>query len=216
MNRKAHWETLYRTTPHDQASWFQRAFSTSLALIRSIAPDPASRIIDIGGGPSTLVDGLLAAGYGAVTVLDVSPTALAAVATRLGSTRTRVSWIEADVLEADLPSAAFDVWHDRAVFHFLVEPAERARYAEQARRAVKPGGHVIVASFAPDGPTRCSGLPVVRYAPGALRDALGAGFILIESIREEQVTPSGTTQAFVYCLCRNGNRPTTLPAASPA
>jgi ubiquinone/menaquinone biosynthesis C-methylase UbiE len=217
MDRRAHWETIYRAKGYDQVSWFQREATTSLALIRSITPDPRSRIIDIGGGASTLVDGLLASGFGSVTVLDVSPTALGAAATRLGSTRARVSWIEADVLEADLPRAAFDLWHDRAVFHFFTEPADRARYAAQARHAVKPGGHVIVAAFAHDGPTRCSGLPVARYTPDALRDALGAGFVLIESVREEHVTPSGETQAFVYCLCRIEDRPaTSMDAAGRA
>ena len=202
MNEKAHWEAIYRTKQPHEVSWFQREARISLALIRRAAPASPSAIIDVGGGTSTLVDGLLAAGYRNVTVLDLSSAALAEARRRVGPAATDVNWLEADVLAADLPHRAFDVWHDRAVFHFLTAGTDRARYVAQARHAVKPGGYVLVATFAQDGPTRCSGLPVVRYTPSALHEEFGAGFRLIESVRNEHVTPSGTTQAFVYCLCQ--------------
>ena len=201
MDSKAHWETIYKTKRPDEVSWFQREATISLALIRRIAPKSTSAIIDVGGGASTLVDGLLATGYRNVSVLDVSSTALAEVRRRLGRAGADVSWLEADVLGADLPQAAFDVWHDRAVFHFLTAEADRARYVAQARRAVRPGGYALVATFAHDGPTHCSGLPVARYTSSALHQEFGVGFRLLESVREEHLTPSGARQAFVYCLC---------------
>ena len=163
MGSKAHWETIYKTKRPDQVSWFQQEASLSLALIRRIAPDSTAAIIDVGGGASTLIDGLLAAGYRELCVLDLSPTALAEARRRVGPTGAAVTWLEADVLGAGLPPSAFDVWHDRAVFHFLIEAADRARYVAQARRTVRPGGYVLVAAFAEDGPTQCSGLPVARY-----------------------------------------------------
>ena len=202
MKSKAHWEAIYKTKRPHEVSWFQREATISLALISRVAPASTSAIIDVGGGASMLVDGLLAAGYGNVTVLDLSPAALAEARRRLGLAGAAVNWLEADVLAADLPQRSFDVWHDRAVFHFLTTRTNRARYVAQARRAVKPGGHVLVATFAQDGPTRCSGLPVARYTPAALHREFGAGFRLLESVREEHITPSGTKQAYVYCLCQ--------------
>ena len=202
MGAKAHWETIYKTKRPDQVSWFQQEASLSLALIRRIAPDSTAAIIDVGGGASTLIDGLLAAGYRELRVLDLSPTALAEARRRVGPTGAAVTWLEADVLGAKLPAAAFDVWHDRAVFHFLIEAADRARYVAQARQTVRPGGYVLVAAFAEDGPTQCSGLPVARYTADALYEEFGAGFRLVQSVREEHVTPSGAKQAFVYCLCQ--------------
>ena len=203
MDSKAHWETIYQTKPPHEASWFQREATTSLALIRSVAPALETPIIDVGGGASTLVDGLLAAGYRRLTVLDLSLSALALARRRLGgSTADRVTWLEADVLSAVLPQGHFDVWHDRAVFHFLTWPADRAAYVEQVRLSVKPGGYVLVATFAEDGPARCSGLPVVRYSSDELHDEFGAAFRLVQSVREEHITPAGARQAFVYCLCQ--------------
>jgi SAM-dependent methyltransferase len=202
MNAKAHWESVYQTKRPDEVSWFQRDPAVSLQLIRRAAPDTTSAVIDSGGGASTLVDGLIAAGYQNVTVLDVAAAALAASRARLGSAGASVRWLEADVLAADLPTSGFDVWHDRALFHFLTGQADRTRYVEQVSTSVKPGGTVIIGTFADDGPTRCSGLPVVRYAPEALSEELGAHFELIDSTREAHVTPSGATQAFVYGLFR--------------
>jgi SAM-dependent methyltransferase len=202
MDPKDHWERLYRTKAPTQVSWYQPEARVSLDIIRRVAPDTTTPLIDVGGGASTLVDGLLDAGYETVTVLDVAPAALAIAQRRLGRRAARVRWLAADVLNVLLPSQAYGVWHDRAVFHFLTQPADRARYVAQTRKAVRPGGHVIVASFSPEGPPKCSGLDVVRYSPDALHAQFGEGFRLLDSVREDHHTPGGALQAFVYCLCR--------------
>lgn len=200
MDARTHWESIYRSRQPDEVSWYQAEPRRSLELVRRAAPDTAASIIDVGGGASRLVDGLLAAGYRDLTVLELSGAALGHSRTRLGPAAAAVRWIEADVLAAELPPAAYDVWHDRAVFHFLTAAVDRSRYVAQLRTALKPGGHAIVATFAPDGPERCSGLPVVRYSPESLGETLGPGFRLVEDIREEHPTPGGKSQAFVYCL----------------
>lgn len=202
MDLKTHWETIYGTKATTQVSWYQTEASLSLALIGRVAPSRLTRLIDVGGGASTLVDGLISGGYRHVTVLDLSGAALRSAASRLGASAEGVTWREADILETSLPPADFDVWHDRAVFHFLTAADDRRRYVEQVRRSVRPGGHVLVATFADDGPTRCSGLEVARYSGEGLHAQFGAGFDLLEQVREEHVTPSGVRQAFVYCLCR--------------
>lgn len=202
MGKHEHWDRVYSSKSPSDVSWYQPKPTVSLDLIRRIAPTRETPIIDVGGGASTLVDGLLDAGYENVTVLDISGAALSVAQQRLGDRANHVSWIEADVLNAPLPSASYAVWHDRAVFHFLTDPGDRARYVEKSRDAVRPGGHVIVASFAPEGPTRCSGLDVVRYSPDTMHAQFGPAFRLLDSVREEHHTPSGATQAFVYCLCR--------------
>ena len=200
-NDRSHWEAVYQTHKPNEVSWFQPEARVSLDLIRSVTPSVRSRIIDVGGGPSTLVDGLIASGYIDVTVLDLSATALAHARQRLGGLASRVCWVEADALTDTLPAASFDVWHDRAVFHFLTRPADRRRYIEQVRRVVRPGGHVLVATFADDGPTHCSGLPVERYGTTTLHGKFGSDFRLVASRREEHLTPNGKLQPFVYCLC---------------
>jgi SAM-dependent methyltransferase len=201
-DQRAHWETVYRTKRPTEVSWYQPEAKLSLELIRRAVPDTSVRIIDVGGGASTLVDGLLNAGYSNLAVLDLSATALAEARRRLGEAASRVQWLEADVLSATLPEAACDLWHDRAVFHFLMNASDRAAYVAQVRRAVRPGGHVLIATFAEDGPLKCSGLPVARYSAEALHHEFDGGFELIESVREQHVTPSGSTQSFLYCLCR--------------
>jgi 2-polyprenyl-3-methyl-5-hydroxy-6-metoxy-1,4-benzoquinol methylase len=202
MDRHEHWETVYRTKGPDQVSWFQAEARLSRELITRAAPNRDAAIIDIGAGASTLVDGLLSAGYHQMTVVDISAAALALAKTRLGAAAAPVTWQAADVLAAEFPAQRFDVWHDRAVFHFLTDPADRARYVAQVRHAVRPGGIVLVATFAEDGPLKCSGLEVARYAPDALHAEFGEGFTLMESHRELHTTPSGATQAFTYCVCR--------------
>jgi SAM-dependent methyltransferase len=202
VDPKEHWERIYKTKSPGEVSWFQPEATLSLAMIRSVAPDLDAAIIDVGGGASTLVDGLLSAGYSRITVLDLSGEALERSRARLGAVAESVSWRAADILSEALPEAAFDVWHDRAVFHFLTEPSARQRYVEQVARAVKPGGFVLVATFAEDGPTRCSGLDVVRYSSESLHAEFGESFALLKSEREEHHTPAGATQRFVYCLCR--------------
>ena len=202
MDSKAHWEHIYRTKRVDEVSWYQREATVSLDLIRRASPDTSARIIDVGGGASTLVDGLLGAGYSHLTVLDISATALAEARARVGGDASGVQWLEANVLSAKLPEAHFDLWHDRAVFHFLTNDADRAAYIPQVRHAVRPGGHVLVATFADDGPTSCSGLKVARYSAAELHHAFGSPFELVMSVREQHRTPSGVSQSFVYCLCR--------------
>ena len=201
MERREHWDHIYRRSAPTELSWYQPEPTVSLELIRRVAPDLDAPIIDVGGGASTLVDGLLDAGYRNVTVLDLSDAALAVARGRLGARAASVRWIEADVLAAPFAPSAYVVWHDRAVFHFLTDADERSAYVAAAHAAVRCGGHVIVASFAPDGPARCSGLQVVRYSPDAMHAQFGSGFRLLDSVRDEHHTPSGRMQAFVYCLC---------------
>ena len=205
MDPRTHWQELYRTRKPTEVSWYQPTAVLSLSMIRRVAPDHSAAVIDVGGGASTLVDGLLAEGYGRVTVLDVSGAALAGAS--VGKDAARVTWLEADVLEAALPACAYDVWHDRAVFNFLTESADRRRYVKQVRTSVRPWGHAVVATFAPDGPERCSGLEVERYGPVDLHGQFGSDFQLLESAREEHRTPAGAIQPFIYCLFRVGGGP---------
>jgi SAM-dependent methyltransferase len=202
MNQERHWDRIYRSKAPTEVSWYQPEARLSLELIRRIAPELDAPVLDVGGGASTLADGLLSAGYRDVTVLDLAPAALARAQERLGERATQVRWIVADALDAPLPPASCAVWHDRALFHFLTDARDRARYVAQARRIVRPGGHVIVASFGPKGPSQCSGLEVVRYSPEGLHTEFGAAFHLLDSAQEDHRTPGGSVQAFVYCLCR--------------
>ncbi len=202
MNAKAHWEALYRTKGPDQMSWFEPEATLSLALVQRVAPTRDEAIIDVGAGSATLVDGLLTAGYRRVTVLDLSAAALEQAQRRLGDRARAIDWREADILDAPLPGRAFDVWHDRAVFHFLTDAADRRAYVTQVRRALRPGGFALVATFATDGPSRCSGLEVARYSPDSLHAEFGDDFRLLTSERQTHVTPWGAPQAFTYCLCR--------------
>jgi ubiquinone/menaquinone biosynthesis C-methylase UbiE len=202
MQSKEHWEKVYTTKATDTVSWFQPHAGLSLDLIEATGVSRDAAIIDVGGGASTLVDDLLANGYTDLSVLDLSAAALAAAQRRLGSRAARVQWIEADVTKADLPARRFDVWHDRAVFHFLTSAEDRAAYVQTVFRAVKPGGHVIVATFAEDGPNQCSGLPVMRYRADELHAEFGEAFSLSSHQKEAHHTPSGKVQQFVYCYCR--------------
>ena len=199
-DRRQHWEAVYRSKAADEVSWFQPHAASSLRLIERCAGTDA-HVIDVGGGASVLVDDLLDAGYRKLTVLDLAESALAASRARLGARAASVEWIAADITRADLPAARYDVWHDRAVFHFLTDPADRARYVAQVLRAVRPGGHVIVAAFGPGGPLQCSGLDVVRYAPDSLHAEFGAPFRLLGHETERHHTPGGSEQEFVYCYC---------------
>lgn len=202
MQSKDHWETVYSTKASDAVSWFQPHADFSVGLIKATGAGHEASIIDVGGGASTLVDDLLANGYTDLTVLDLSASALAAARNRLGAKAANVRWIEADITKADLPGHQFDIWHDRAVFHFLTTPEDRAAYVRTVFHSVKPGGHVIVATFAEDGPNQCSGLPVMRYRPDELHAEFGEAFSLLHHEKEAHHTPSGTVQQFVYCYCR--------------
>ncbi len=202
MHVKSHWEHVYETKSVDAVSWFQPHAEQSLRLIHQTGLSPTASIIDVGGGASTLVDDLLNDGFRSVTVLDLSGAALAAAKARLGDRAASVTWLEADITQVALPRNAYDVWHDRAVFHFLTSDRDRQAYVSAVLRAVKPGGYVIVATFAEDGPLQCSGLPVVRYSPNTLHAEFGAPFNLVKHEREEHHTPSGEVQKFIYCYCR--------------
>jgi len=202
MESKEHWEQVYSTKASTEVSWFQEHAALSLKLIREAGIPKSASIIDVGGGASTLVDDLLANGYVHLTVLDLSGAALATAKSRLGPGSARVRWVEANVLTADLPTHGYDVWHDRAVFHFLTSEDERHAYVNKVLQAVKLGGLVIVATFAEDGPTKCSGLPVMRYRAEELHAEFGAPFQLLGHERESHHTPGGNEQKFVYCFCR--------------
>lgn len=202
MNTGAHWEKVYNTKAPDAVSWYRPHLETSLALIERAAATSSASIIDVGAGESTLADDLLARGYRNLTLLDISPTALAVTRERLESAAGQIDWRIADVTQVSLPARSYDVWHDRAVFHFLTEPEQRAAYVRNVMHAVKPGGHVIVSTFGPEGPVKCSGLEVARYDAPSLHAQFGRRFQLIESSTELHRTPFGTTQQFLYCYCR--------------
>jgi len=202
MQSKEHWEKVYSTKAATQVSWFQEHAAMSLQLIARQNVPLSAAIIDVGGGASTLVDDLLDGGYRHLTVLDLSGAAIATAQARLGERASLVQWREANVLEEALPPHSFDVWHDREVFHFLTTEKERQAYVAQVLRAVKPGGIVIVATFAEDGPAQCSGLPVMRYDANDLHAQFGAPFELLGHEKESHRTPGGNEQKFVYCVCR--------------
>jgi ubiquinone/menaquinone biosynthesis C-methylase UbiE len=206
MSRRNHWDRAYQTKKPDEVSWYRTHLETSLRLIEHAAKDTSAAIIDVGGGESTLVDDLLDRGYEDITVLDLSPTALEVTRVRLGERASRVHWLEGDATRVELPAARFDVWHDRAVFHFLTQDEDRVAYVAQVARSVKPGGHVIVATFGPEGPLRCSGLEVVRYDAEGLHHEFGESFALMEHQTETHQTPLGKEQQFVYCYCRRQGR----------
>lgn len=202
MDAKAHWEKVYANKTAEAVSWYRPHLETSLGLIKTVANKYTTSIIDVGGGESTLVDDLLAYGYENISVLDISKTAIEVTKRRLGGASEQVHWLLGDVEDIDFEPASYDLWHDRAVFHFLTEPGQRIAYVRQVVRAVKPGGHVIVSTFGPEGPTKCSGLEVVRYSAELLHSEFGEHFRLVESSTELHQTPFGITQQFLYCHCR--------------
>ncbi len=204
MEMKTHWEGIYRSKAPTQVSWYQDHPARSLDFIKQAGVDHGCHLIDIGGGASTLVDDLLRDDFKHVTVLDISAAALQIARQRLGDLASQVTWLEADITQAQLPEQAYDVWHDRAVFHFLTRLEDRQRYVQAVQRSVRQGGHVIVATFALDGPAQCSGLDVMRYSPDSLHGEFGDDFRLVESAREAHRTPFGTEQKFIYCYCRKG------------
>jgi 2-polyprenyl-3-methyl-5-hydroxy-6-metoxy-1,4-benzoquinol methylase len=202
MDTKSHWDKVYAVKAPDAVSWYRPHLETSLDLMERAASSHSAAVIDVGGGESTLVDDLLVRGYRKITVLDVSKTAIEVTKKRLGEAAQQVTWITGDVTEVPLDADAYDVWHDRAVFHFLTNPAHRISYVRQVACAVRAGGHVIVGTFGPEGPTKCSGLEVMRYDADSLHGEFGGRFRLVESSKELHQTPFGTTQQFLYCYCR--------------
>jgi SAM-dependent methyltransferase len=198
---KAHWEEVYSTKGATGLSWYQREPRLSMELIRAVAPAAGGRIVDVGGGDSMLVDRLLDLPFERIAVLDLAETALGKARSRLGERAGRVEWIVADVIRIQ-DIGTFDVWHDRAVFHFLTDAADRRKYVELARRTLPEGGHLIIASFADDGPTRCSDLDVCRYNAASMAVEMGEGFSLVKETRETHATPWDTPQAFFYGVLR--------------
>jgi len=204
MSRRDHWEAVYASKAPNTVSWYRAHLDRSIAWIDHLHLPSDARIVDIGGGASTLVDDLVARGFTAVTVLDLAASALEHARARLGDSAARITWIVGDATEPHLERASVDLWHDRAVLHFLTEPAARASYVAQLHRCLRPGGHVILGTFDVDGPERCSGLPVTRYAPAKLAALLGPEFELVQAAQEVHHTPAGGAQAFAYALCRRG------------
>ncbi len=201
--RQAHWEQVYAAKTEDEVSWFEESPAVSLALIEACRVAPGDAVIDIGGGASRLADALLGRGFNDVTVLDLSENALARAKARLGPRASLITWIAADVTRWQ-PSRTYSLWHDRAAFHFLTEPEDRARYREKLLAALKPAGYAIAGTFALDGPGKCSGLPVVRYDAKSLAGALGPSFELLETRSHSHLTPSGKVQQFQFSIFRRG------------
>jgi SAM-dependent methyltransferase len=198
---KAHWEWIYENKDPTEVSWYQAAPELSLKLIDETGLGREAPIIDVGGGASQLAARLLDAGYSDVTVADISATALARAREAIGDRARAISWVEADVRDHDF-GREYSLWHDRAVFHFMVDPDDRKLYLETLRRSLRPGGHVVIAGFGPDGPERCSGLPVARYDGLELAATLGDEYQLITAESEVHITPSDARQEFVYAHLR--------------
>jgi SAM-dependent methyltransferase len=199
--RDEHWNHVYETKESNAVSWYQAAPSTSLRLLQAAGLAAESCVIDVGAGDSRLVDTLLDLGLNCVTVLDVSAAAMSRTRQRLGNRASSVNWIVTDVT-GEWSVTPVDFWHDRAVFHFLTDATDRRRYVTHLSQSLKPGGFAIIATFAPDGPSRCSGLPVERYSPNSLAAELGSDFELQSSAIESHQTPMGTTQSFLYAVFR--------------
>ncbi len=197
-----HWNAVYSTKQSDQVSWFRPHLEHSLSFVDRCNLAPDAGIIDVGGGASSFVDDLLHRGYSNLTVLDISVAALEVTRKRLGELSSAVYWVQADVTEVSLPSQSYAFWHDRAVFHFLTQAAQREKYVTALRRAIKPGGQVVIATFGPNGPKQCSGLDVLRMSADDIHTELGAAFALVGSETEIHSTPWGSTQEFTYCHCR--------------
>jgi len=195
---KMHWNGIYGRVADDAVSWYRPHLDTSLRLIQNAA-GPEACIIDVGGGHSTLVDDLLQQGFRNITVLDIADIALSRSRQRLGQAAKSVTWHAGNILTASLPHSGYDVWHDRAVFHFLKDPQQSIDYTRQVEFALRPGGHLVMATFGPQGPTKCSGLEVRRYDADSLAEIFGARFRLVESLLEMHETPAGGQQQFLYC-----------------
>jgi SAM-dependent methyltransferase len=202
MDVQSHWENIYGKKAPDAVSWYRPHLERSLDFIDQAAPGRSASIIDVGGGESTLVDDLIARGYRNITVLDISQLAVDVTKKRLPAVSENVRWLVGDITTVKLDPSCYDVWHDRAVFHFLTATDARTAYVRQVAKAVRPGGHVIVSTFGPEGPTQCSGLDVVRYDADSLHKEFGVRFQLLGSSTELHRTPFGTTQQFLYCFCR--------------
>ncbi len=200
-----HWENVYRSKNFDAVSWYAPHLGESLRLIEQLCPDKTAAIVDVGAGESTLVDDLLYRHYLDLSVLDISAAAIEFTKRRLGAKAQQVNWHVGDITRYNFGEKKFDLWHDRAVFHFLTDPAARQAYVDLVRSSVKPGGYVLMATFGPNGPLQCSGLDVVRYDDAQLHHEFGDGFELMGSELSDHHTPMDTDQQFLYCWCRVNN-----------
>lgn len=198
MNRKAHWEQIYHTKNINEFSWYQAVPRTSLDYIQQLGLPPDAKIIDIGGGDSFLVDHLLDLGYHNITVLDISETAIERAEKRLGERATKVTWISADVIGFQ-SDELYDLWHDRAAFHFLTEESEINSYVETARSHIRPGGSLIMGTFSESGPTKCSGVDIKQYSAWSLTQRFQPGFEKLECQQVNHTTPTGRNQNFTFC-----------------
>jgi len=212
MSTREHWEKIYGTKKATDVSWYQPHLQRSLDLIVRAGIGTDARIIDVGGGVSTLVDDLIDRGFRHITVVDIAQSALDAAKLRLGDRAQQVTWVAGDITMLNFPADSFDLWHDRAVFHFLTSEADRRAYLERVCCAVRKGGYVVLATFGPEGPEKCSGLPVMRYSAEELKAAFGAAFRVVSHLEEHHRTPWGTEQEFVYCLCARENECETPPS----
>ncbi len=197
-----HWENVYRNKNFDAVSWYAPHLGESLRLIEQLCPDKTAAIVDVGGGESTLVDDLLHRHYLDLSVLDISAAAIEFTKRRVGAKAKQVNWHVGDITRYSFGEKKFTLWHDRAVFHFLTDPAARQEYVDLVRSSVKPGGYVLMATFGPNGPLKCSGLDVVRYDEKSLHNEFGEGFSLQGSELTQYQTPMGADQQFLYCWCR--------------
>lgn len=197
---KTHWENIYKTKSSKDVSWYTPHLEKSLHIIRGLGLSKDAEIIDVGGGASTLLDDLLAEGYKKITALDISSEAFKVSKARLGNKANSIHWLEADVTQASLKPKHYDLWHDRAVFHFLTKPEDRQKYVNTLSKALKPGGYALMATFGPNGPLKCSGLEIVRYSDQSLKSELGERFRLESHFLEIHKTPFGAAQEFLYGL----------------
>jgi ubiquinone/menaquinone biosynthesis C-methylase UbiE len=202
LENEKHWRRVFQTRAPNEVSWYQPHLELSFQMISRSGVHPDSRLLDVGGGDSTLVDDLVRDGFSDVTVLDIASSAIERAKYRLGNASTKITWIESDILHAPLRNDSYDVWHDRAVFHFFINEKARREYVSRAKSALKSGAHLILATFAADGPERCSGLPTMRYSPQTLAYEVGEYFTLVESQPETHKTPQGKEQHFIYCRFR--------------
>jgi ubiquinone/menaquinone biosynthesis C-methylase UbiE len=202
---RTHWQRIYAEYEPRQVSWYEPRLESSLALIAEAKLDRGAAVLDVGGGASSLPFDLLDAGYLDITVADISASSLDRAREQMGEAADRITWVEADVRDHDF-GRLFDLWHDRALFHFMVQATDRDAYLETLRRTLRPGGHLLIATFGPQGPTRCSGLPAARYGATELSEALGDHFKLLESTVDNHRTPSGKEQQFLYARMRRAER----------
>ena len=200
MDRARHWNDRYSTTPIDRLGWYRTHLERSLEWIDEIDLPRDAPLIDVGAGASTLVDDLLDRGYSNLAALDVSGEALSIARARLGETAQRVSWQVGDVTSVELPAAAYDLWHDRAVYHFLTDPTDRVLYREALGRALRPSGYLMIGVFSPAAPAKCSGLPVRRYSLEQLESEFAGDFDLIDKSSDLHTTPGGVEQPYTYAL----------------